>query len=373
MVEHTTFTSKEIYQQPELWLEVFDLIDNQKESIIRFLSDLNIDSDVIFTGAGSSFFIGQMVAPFFQKDTNLSSRAIQTTEIVTHSEHYINKKRDTLLVSFARSGNSPESMAAVNLANQCSSKVRHLIITCNKDGALANISIPNCYVLVMPDKANDKSLAMTSSVTSMGLAALLIGRLKNLEPMKTEIQKAAELMIAFFSRYRKVLQEASTRSYQRVVCLGSGPMQGVAREAHLKMQEMTDGEIICKFDSFLGFRHGPKAVVNDQTMMVYFFSNDEYIRQYELDLVHSMKPTVLSIGVCNVPVTDTPLDICIDLSEKRVDDGLWTLMSLVPMQLLAYYKSIAMNYNPDSPSRSGAIHRVVQGVTIYSYQNNNKK
>ncbi len=374
MVENTTYTFEEIHQQPALWLEVFDLIHAQKDALTSFLGDVDIDSEVVFTGAGSSFFIGEMVAPFFQKDTQITSRTIQTTEIVTHSQYHINRHKKTLLVSFARSGNSPESVAAVNLANQLSSKVRHLIITCNKDGALAQMKMDNGFVLVMPDKANDKSLAMTSSVTAMGLAALLIGRMKHLAAMKIEIQNAADLIQNFFKDYDKALQKISHVDYQRAVCLGSGPLQGVAREAHLKIQEMTDGDIICKFDSFLGFRHGPKAVVNDKTMMVYFFSNDDYARKYELDLVHSMQKShapVLSVGISNVPLEGVSLDLHIDLSAKKINEGIWTLISLVPLQLLAYYKSIALSYDPDSPSKSGAIHRVVQGVTIYNLSNKN--
>ncbi len=378
MVGEKTYTLQEIKQQPGLWMKVFQLVREQHLEIKYFIEDIITDkeSEVIFTGAGSSFFIGEMVAPFFQKDTGVSSRAIETTEIVTHPEFFINKNKKTLLISFARSGNSPESVAAVNLSNQISQSIKHFIITCNKNGALANIKGDNVYQFILPEKANDKSLAMTSSVTSMGIAALLIGRLTELGKMESEIQKAAGFFKDFFNTFSDTLKKIADIDYQRAVFLGSGPMKGVAHEAHLKLQELTDGEIISKFDSFMGFRHGPKAVVNNKTLLVYFFSNDEYIRKYEYDLVksftNSQKPA-LTVAISNASLNGTDFDLRINIGKKLIDDAVWTITSLVPVQLLAYYKSKALGYNPDSPSKSGAIHRVVQGVSIYEYSSINEK
>jgi len=372
MINKVTYTLKEIKQQPKLWISVSQLVNSKQKEIKSFINEIVSDkeSEVIFTGAGSSFFIGEMVAPFFQKDMGVSSKAIETTEIVTHPEYFINKNKKTLLVSFARSGNSPESVAAVNLANKISCKVKHLIITCNVNGALANMSGENIYSIVLPEEANDKSLAMTSSVTSMGIAALLVGRLDNLDFMEKEIHKASKLYIKFFQQYSSILLDISKVNYKRAVFLGSGPMKGVAHEAHLKLQELTDGEIISKFDSFMGFRHGPKAVVNSETLLVYFFSNDPYIRKYEYDLVKSISDTgtpALTVALSNVSLNGIDFDLRINLDETLIDDAIWTITSLVPIQLLAYYKSEALGYNPDSPSKSGAIHRVVQGVSIYEY------
>jgi len=372
MTKKTTYTLKEINQQPDLWLKVNDIIKNDKERLGQFIYKIIKDnnSEVIFTGAGSSFFIGEMVAPFFQKDTGVSSKAVETTEIVTHPDFFINSNKETLLVSFARSGNSPESVAAVNLANKVSNKVKHLIITCNKDGELAKMKGDNIYSIILPEEANDKSLAMTSSVTSMGIAALLVGRLNNLEKMTKELQKAVKLYTNYLSNESDALKKIASVEYNRAVFLGSGPMKGVAHEAHLKLQELTDGEIISKFDSFMGFRHGPKAVVNNKTLLVYFFSNDPYIRKYEYDLVKSISDSDnygLTVALSNASLNGLKFDLKISLDDIMIDDAIWTITSLVPVQLLAFYKSEALGYNPDSPSKSGAIHRVVQGVSIYEY------
>ena len=367
------YTLKEIEQQPKLWIETYNIVKAQSVGIKSFINEVlpTTESEIIFTGAGSSFFIGEMVAAKYQGNTGVSSKAISSTEIVTHPELYINPSINTLMVSFARSGNSPESVASVELANKLSNRVAHLIITCNKDGELAKLSFKNKkYVLVMPDEANDKSLAMTSSVSTMALSALLISQISEINKLKEQIEKTSNYARYIISNYKSELENIAKLNIKRAVFLGSGPNLGVARESHLKLQELTDGKLICKFDSFLGFRHGPKVVVDDETLLVYIFSNDEYVLQYEKDLVESMNKGVtplFTLGVSEKKYTSLGLDLSIKLPVDYFDikEEFLTLCNLIPAQILGYYKSIETGLNPDTPSKSGAIHRVVQGVKIY--------
>jgi len=366
-------TLKEIEHQPELWLKTYNTIKVQSQSINSFINEVlpASESEIIFTGAGSSFFIGEMVAAKYQGNSGVSSKAISSTEIVTHPELYINPAIHTLMVSFARSGNSPESVASVELANEISDRVAHLIITCNKEGELAKLSFKNKkYVLVMPEEANDKSLAMTSSVSTMALSALLISQLNKIDELKGQIEKISSYAQYIISTYKSELENIAKLNIKRAVFLGSGPNLGVARESHLKLQELTDGKLICKFDSFLGFRHGPKVVVDDETLLVYIFSNDEYVLQYEKDLVESMQKGVtplFTLGVSEKKNTSLGLDLSIKLPVAffGIEEEFLILCNLIPAQLFGYYKSIEQGLNPDSPSNNGTIHRVVQGVTIY--------
>jgi len=377
MIEKAEFvTLREIHQQPDLWAKVYNLILSQKEELGQFLNKLQNESgsEVIFTGAGSSFFIGEIVAGYFQKNTGFSTKAVSTTEIVTHPQLYINPNKRTLLVSFARSGNSPESVGAVRNADFVSSNVLHLIITCNKEGELAKMTTGNPkYVLTLPEEAHDKGLAMTSSVTSMALAALLTSDLGNLETIEKQIRIASGYAEHIIDVYSEPIEQLSKLDFKRAVFLGSGPMMGVAHEAHLKLQEMTDGKIICKFDSFLAFRHGPKVVLDENTLLVYFFSNDKYVRQYESDLVRSVASDHKMMAVVAVSETEPPerglfdLEIVMTEGASELQEPFLTLCSLIPAQLLGYYKSLSLGFNPDNPS-TGAIHRVVQGVTIYDLE-----
>lgn len=371
-------TKIEIEQQPELWTAVFDLVKEKRLEIQEFLDKhlSPLDSEVIFTGAGSSFFVGEMVSGLFQFYTGICSRAISSTEIVTHPEMYFSPSKNILLVSFARSGDSPESVAAIQNAQKISSKVNHLIICCNKEGKLAKMELKNCYKILLPEKANDKGLAMTSSVSSMALTALLIARIDKVMTLKKEVDLLSLYVNRLIANAEVLFKMAVSQSFERVVFLGSGAYLGLAREAHLKLQELTNGKIICKFDSFLGFRHGPKAVVNDKTLLIYFFSNDEYVNQYEVDMVNSMHGEIksaYSIGVSERPIAVNGIDQFITFAKKgeRIDESFLMLAELVSAQLFSFYKSEYEGFNPDNPSVNGAIHRVVKGVKIYALRNSN--
>ncbi|RLD87159.1 MAG: sugar isomerase [Bacteroidetes bacterium] len=364
---------REVAQQPGLWKKVYADVLAGKDRISSFLNVyMKHDSEVVFTGAGSSFFVGEMVAGYFQEKTGRTTKAVSTTEIVTYPTHYISKNKPVLLVSFARSGNSPESVAAVKMAEETNPNIAHLIITCNKDGELARCeSLENKFVYLLPEEANDKALAMTSSVTSMALVVLLLANLNNLISQEKQIEAAASLVEMVLEKYGNMLAEIASRDFERAVFLGSGPFYGLAHEAHLKVQEMTDGQLICKFDSFLGFRHGPKVVVNDKTLMVYLHSPKAQVRRYEDDLVRSINKEqnpAFKLGICDTCDSDDDYDAVVTFSEKKygIDEAYFMLAYLVPVQLFSIFKSIEYGLNPDAPSASGAIHRVVQGVKIYN-------
>lgn len=361
-------TGQEIFGQPNLWEDVFNLINNQKERIESFIRPVleNQNLKIVLTGAGSSAFIGEAAQGLVQAATIRSTQAIATTDIVTHPELFFLKDTPTLLVSFARSGNSPESVEAVNLANQHCKNIYHFIITCNKDGQLARYgkaNPENCFSLVLPDESNDKSLAMTGSFTSMLLSILLVADIRNIGNKNEDINEIIALGNSILKE-NKTLATVIDEPFDRVVFLGSGPMLGVARECHLKLQELTDGQIICKHDSFLGFRHGPRAVVNEQTLVVYLFSNNSHVLRYEQDLA---KDTATDPRNIKTIAFGGPEDLAstIKIDNNTENNSLHVVPATMIGQLLGYNKSLQLGFNPDNPSVSGTISRVVQGVNIY--------
>lgn len=373
-----SFTESEIASQPELWIKLYKVYQSVRDQLKTYLKDLldNKDIRIILTGAGSSAFIGDVLQGAYSSRFRNSVCAVATTDLVTHPESYFNKHNKYLLISFARSGDSPESSQAIVVSEQLSKSVSHLIITCNdRSDLLETVKSSNSFVFLLPREANDRGLAMTASFTSMLLAGLLISRI-NQHDKELDVQLALlhQYGNKLLSQYTKIIRKAASSDFKRAVFLGSGMLKGIARESQLKLQELTDGKIICKHDSFMGFRHGPKAVLDQDTLIVYLFSNNHYANLYEKDLVSavsgSRKP-LLSIGVMEEDVSPESLDIKIVLSEdgKKIHEDFLAVVSVLPAQLLGLYKSKHLGLNPDSPSESGMIHRVVQGVNIYPYTN----
>jgi tagatose-6-phosphate ketose/aldose isomerase len=367
-------TAKEIAEQPGLWLKIYRQISEDKERISSFLNAaLPEVSKIILTGAGTSAFIGLSLHGTFCRSLKIHTDAVATTDLVSHPGDYFFSDESIILVSFARSGNSPESTAAVDLADKLCKKCFHIVITCDATGQLVRRQSDSIKLIVLlPPEANDKSLAMTGSYSGMLLCGFLLARLREIDLLGPQIVILYKYGTRIIDQYSSRLKETASLDFKRVVFLGSGPFYGTATESQLKLQELTDGTIICKNDSYLGFRHGPKAVTNEKTLLVFIFSNNPYVQQYERDLVLSMKKgkkPLFTIGIFESEVRGLEFDLAIKLSESgnHLDEELLTVCDILPGQLLGFYKSLALGLKPDDPSKSGAISRVVENVIIYNY------
>jgi tagatose-6-phosphate ketose/aldose isomerase len=136
------------------------------------------------------------------------------------------------------------------------------------------------------------------------------------------------------------------------------------------MLELTDGKLVAMADSTLGFRHGPKTILNDRTLVVIVLSNDAYTRRYDLDLLRELRregrARVLALGTtalhgAELPHTD---DVRLALPTDASDLAL-APVALVFAQCLALLVSLRLGITPDNPSASGTVTRVVSGVTIH--------
>lgn len=368
------YTATEICNQPVIWQKVYDKILQEKVKIKSFTDNVlkNENLHVILTGAGTSAFIGLSLLGTFKRSWKHFTSCVSTTDMVSHPFDYLYPEIPTLIISFARSGNSPESVAAVTLADQICQKCYHLMITCDENGDLANyLSKNEKLVFLLPAEANDKSLAMTSSYSGMLLAGILIARLNEIKNMQDKISLLCGYGEKIINNYSKTIFELAQMDFNRVIFLGSGPQLGCATESQLKLQELTDGNIICKADSYLGFRHGPRAVVDNKTIVVYLFSNQPYDIQYETDMVNSMKTgkkALFEIGIMETKIESIILDKEIILAEKNsLDEEFLAVCNIIPAQMFGFFKSVKLGLHPDSPSKSGSISRVVKGVTIYPF------
>jgi tagatose-6-phosphate ketose/aldose isomerase len=279
------------------------------------------------------------------------------------------------MISFARSGNSPESTATLNIANSLCPEIYHLVITCNPSGNITRLVRPDKdFLIVLPERSHDEGLAMTGSFTSMTLAAYLISKLEAIGDCKSRVALMADSGNKILHEYRDTLYRISQLNFTRVVFLGSGPMLGSAHESHLKLQELTGGNIICKYDSYLGFRHGPKAVVDKNTVLFFLISNKSYVQQYEFDLIHEIHHGEQGLHRVAIAEQKPPVQGFDDImligkgDGKKLDETMLAIVNVLPAQIAGFFKSIMLGLKPDSPSESGAISRVVQGVNIYDYK-----
>lgn len=372
------YTTREIHQQPATWEKTYNQIVELKDEIKEFIDKVIKcdDFDVILTGAGTSEFVGNSLFSYLNKKLNYKVKSYATTDITASPENYISKDKPTLLISFGRSGNSPESIGALDSAEAVSDNIYHLFVTCNKNGALSKRALNNkkCLAINLTDETHDQSFAMTSSFTNMYLAVLLVFNIDNIKEIKNEISvimtNATTLVNERFDYFKKVVDEYD---FDRIVYLGSNTLKGIAQESALKMLELTAGKVVTMYDTPLGFRHGPKSIVDDKTLTVIFLSDFEYTRKYEIDLLKEMSlqrkgNKILVISNKKYDGVNNLADFYYTFDSSHLDNVFVGLDYIVCAQLIALFKSLSLDITPDNPCPTGEVNRVVKGVTLYPYE-----
>jgi tagatose-6-phosphate ketose/aldose isomerase len=362
-------TAREIAQQPAVWPEIEALVSAHRTALDAFLEPLLARTGlrIVLTGAGTSAFIGECLAPSMLGQ-GLRVEAVPTTDLVSGPQRFLQPAEPTLMVSFARSGSSPESLAAVALADQLLPDVHHLVITCNADGELYRMAQgrANALALLLPDATHDRGFAMTTSFTSMMLAAALAFGVVAPGAVAAPAAAAAGLE----QQAAPLLQALVARRFGRVVYLGSNELCGLAREAALKLLELTDGQVVALHDSPLGFRHGPKTIVDADTLVVVMLSNDAHARRYDLDLLRELRNDGRAGRVLALSGREEPefgADCLALPGVAGAGEIALALPYIVFCQCLALRMSLELGLRPDTPSRSGTVNRVVRGVTIYPF------
>jgi tagatose-6-phosphate ketose/aldose isomerase len=370
-----TWTEEEIRQQPASWIRSLNNIDNLRASIDNFLTPLlrKHELRIVLTGAGTSAFIGDIIAPWLASHTGKNITAVPTTDLVTNPMDYLSAAHPLLLVSFARSGNSPESVAAVELANQCVPECYHLSITCNEAGSLYQTAVnsDNAYALLMPAETHDRGFAMTSSITTMMASCLAVFAPEtiNSHTFRDVADRCQTILTSLGDFSQSVF---GNDPWKRIVYLGSGGLQGAARESALKVLELTAGKLAAFYDSPTGFRHGPKSLVDRETLVVVFVSSHPYTRQYDLDLLAELRRDrqamrVVAIAAETDPVVEAVPHILLPPARTFIDME-QAFCFLMYAQVFALSQSLRVGNTPDTPSASGTVNRVVQGVVIHPWQ-----
>ncbi len=373
------FTLQEIRQQPTTWKKTCAQLKENKEALKKFLAPVleAADFDIVLTGAGTSEFVGNSLFHSLAEKYNHKVKSYATTDIVPSPEDFLSKTKPTLLISFGRSGNSPESVGAVEAAEVVCENIYHLFVTCNSDGELSHFADKkdNCFALNLTPETHDQSFAMTSSFSNMYLAAYMALNLDLVDEISDEMENVCKATDTFLENdYKAIENIIRDFDFGRIIYLGNVALKGVAQESALKMLELTAGRVVTMYDSPMGFRHGPKSIISDDALTVIYMSDDAYRRQYEIDLLREMGPQRKGnkiVAVVNTPCNEIEglVDYTVRIdAEKPMENIYLGLMFITFAQTLAALKSLSMDITPDNPCPTGEVNRVVKGVTLYPYK-----
>lgn len=234
--------------------------------------------------------------------------------------------------------------------------------------------VDNAYAITLTEETHDQSFAMTSSFSNMMLATLMCLSLDRLDDIASEVEAiipaTSDLLDTRFVELEDLVKEYD---FKRIVYLGANTLKGIAQESALKMLELTAGEVATMFDTPLGFRHGPKSIINDDTLTVMFLSDDAYSYGYELDLIKEMSAQrkgnkILVVTSLHRPEVKGLVDYYYSFGNEEKHNNMYLGFSYIALaQVIAFFKSLALNITPDNPCPTGEVNRVVQGVTLYPF------
>ncbi|MPZ19942.1 MAG: SIS domain-containing protein [Luteitalea sp.] len=369
-------TLREICQQPGTWRRTAAAMVQRRDILVGFLQDASAQGPagaILVTGSGSSFYGAECLSWCLHGALPRPVVAVPAGQLLTDGVRHLPVERPSLMISLGRSGNSPESSAAIDLLLETEPECRHLIITCNQEGRLAQRyqRDPRALAVVLDDATCDRSLVMTSSLTNMLAAGRFLGSLDAPDSYISRIEGLAAAATQLLLQHADALARIARDGFRSAVFLGSGSMYGAAREAALKMLEMTAGQMPTMAETYLSLRHGPMSAVHDGTVLLCFLSSDPVTRAYEMDVIREMDQKdlgLLKVIVGRGLATDcarTPA-VVINVSDEHAlrDDDL-PLLEMLAGQLMAFFSSLHVGCEPDRPSRNGAIARVVASFDIH--------
>jgi tagatose-6-phosphate ketose/aldose isomerase len=368
------YTPAEIAQQPATWQATRGLFDELKKDLKSFLTQAYKERwPICLIGAGTSDYIGHSVANLLRRGWGCEVSVVASTDMLPNREDLILPERKYLWIHFSRSGDSPEGAAVLEQALASCPNVKHLIVSCNEQGRMVQLGqdSPRACAVVLDDKVNDRSLAMTSSFTNMVIFAQALASLwahDNFEGNLETMTRAADFLLDEGATLAHMLsQTVGPGGYEKACFVGTGSLGAAARESALKLLELTSGQVQTIYETTLGLRHGPMSSLNLGTLFTAFLSSGENRRRYDVDLLNEVgaKRVVRTLAV--VGGTHAEADYSLNCSAfAKIPDIYRPPVDVIFGQLLGLFSSIEIGMKPDSPSPSGLISRVVEKFAIYA-------
>lgn len=375
-----TATAREIAQQGDCWEKIPALLATTNPALKTRLHAALHDAraTIAFSGAGTSAYVGDILAPAIQRHSRAHSLATASTDLVAQPAGKLPRDAHGFLFAFARSGNSPESVASLEKAATIAPELVPVAVTCNDRGALAeHCRSGHGYCCQMPPETHDESFVMTSSFSTMTLfTAALCREALDLPPPDFTALAVAQRH-ARDTYYTSPALDALARA-ARIIYLGSDALYGAARESALKILEMTAGKIPTMAETTLGFRHGPKSLINNETAVCFFISSDPYSQQYDRDLalevlgdgnaayVHIYAPAAFLARYPEIAASRAHVT-AFDAALDGQDDAALAPLYVQYAQMTGLRCALDAGISPDNPSPDGSVNRVVKGVTVYPY------
>ena len=334
-------TLREIRNQPAAWRSTIDTVSQMWPQIAAY-QQRALAANLPFCGCGSPYYLSLAASTAYRHATGRQASAHPASNIWLFPESHLTGG-EQLLVCVSRSGETTEILRAID---QFRRRTRGAVLAITCDGAsaiaqLADLTIP------LP-AAQEVSVAQTQSFTSMLVACLMAAAAWSEDGSQSafaDLPDACDsLLLSYYDLARHVGRDVD--GIERIFVLGSDALYGIACEAMLKLKEMS--LTYAEAFHFLEFRHGPKAMVNERSLVIGLVSQTAATPESQvLREMRGMGARVLAVSP--VELAPDTYDDLVYLPQSMT--GIARIPLYLPIaQLIAYHRTRAKGLDPDNPT-----------------------
>jgi glucosamine--fructose-6-phosphate aminotransferase (isomerizing) len=347
---------KEIYQQPQTIADAMRGRLNVQQGIItlggvvEYENALKNTNRIIIVACGTSWIAGSIGEYLFEDLARIPTEIEYASEFRYRNPIVGDKD---IVIAISQSGETADTLAALELAN---SRAALTYGICNVVGSsIARATHAGSYIHAGPEIGVASTKAFTGQVTLLTLMALQLAHKRGTISMSYYFQLLSELeripakvQQVLDNNNEKIKYIASVwKDAENALYLGRGYNFPVALEGALKLKEIS--YIHAEGYPAAEMKHGPIALIDENMPVVIIATNDSTRDKVisNIQEVKARKGKILAIVKENDPDIPAMVDFTIEIPDTA--EPLTPLLSVIPLQLLAYHIAVMRGCNVDQP------------------------
>ena len=328
--DYAHFTLKEISEQPDTILR-----SENNDQIQQFVNSIKQAKNLYITGSGTSYNAAEIAKYLMSKFAKIKINTVISSEFPFSPDDI---EQDSTLITISQSGESADVLEAVRIAKK--SRTNILSIVNHPNSSLSQES----SLVIGLNCGPEIGVAATKSFTSQ-LATLykITDKLCNgcINPDWVKVSAVISQILSNHSRIKEIAK--NLKEISDIYVLGRGIHLSIAREAALKLKELSyiHAEAIAGGE----LKHGPLALMDSNVYVIIINPNDSTYS----DTMNSANE-IKARGAKIIGISDKESDIYDYWIEiPTIDEILYPIIEIIPIQLLAYYTALEKKTNPDYP------------------------
>ena len=328
--DYAHFTLKEISEQPDTVLR-----DENSEQIQQFVTNIKQSKNLYITGSGTSYNAAEIAKYLMSKFAKIKINTVISSEFPFSPDDI---EQGSTLITISQSGESADVLEAVRIAKKSNTSILSIVNHLN-----SSLSQESSLVIGL-NCGPEIGVAATKSFTSqLAILYKITDKLCN-GCINPDWAKVSTVISQILSSHSKIQETAKNlKEISDIYVLGRGIHLSIAREAALKLKELS----YIHAEGIAGgeLKHGPLALMDSNVYVIIINPNDSTYN----DTMNSANE-IKARGAKIIGISDKENDIYDYWIEiPPIDEILYPIIEIVPIQLLAYYTALEKKTNPDYP------------------------